>query len=625
MDCQRGQQLHQFLARHQLSMAGTTPRMLDDHVFMVSVSATPFAEESVMAHGDSLPKAMVRLRVDASYYGPAEYARDGLLKEMFSVETEEKQALFRREVYEAWSKQKYVLVRLRESAVQGRQLRRTLHREERKNDDDEREEEEKEEPVTKAEAIYELLNRIVSETPGARILHFTSKYINAGQEIVTTEEEADEFFRTYGRTIPSLDVAPSCPTVVLLDGRLRCGKRLMKKHIGLAVDTAVSSSTDVILQGLLGRMCGYLGSGDGNVPLNLEDRTRIYTTETLFRQDSGATVPLSDLERFQAVQSGDGVWGMDAEDMPLVTPRFANHLLRSDIERVMKKRNTGETVYQCAPIQFVLPTEVVEQMDANIKDSDLARVCEEFFLCLLEELVDVNEDMTPLQREEIRSWMERGQECHIRRFHNGSNQNMYRHMVRAYQARMAMSKERVNDGHPVTFCVVLGGAGEEPGMLADPPGTVYVSMYTRAEGYTRIIPLSSRIPYHDKKTHFMVHTPSDGDGIVVPGVVEERVEPIVGMSSYGFTPEIQWSPATLEIQLDFFLRLAKCGIGHFEHVWHGIQGKKGIPLSEEAYGENLALLRIMLQRLEVVHGVRVRYGRAGCRTADTIYLKWIGW
>lgn len=55
----------------------------------------------------------------------------------------------------------------------------------------------------------------------------------------------------------SLNIAPERDTLIVLKGMLRMGKRLDKSHISFAMEMSKSSSSDVVLQGLLGRMCGY--------------------------------------------------------------------------------------------------------------------------------------------------------------------------------------------------------------------------------------------------------------------------------------------------------------------------------------------------------------------------------
>jgi hypothetical protein len=50
---------------------------------------------------------------------------------------------------------------------------------------------------------------------------------------------------------------PARKTVVLVKGKLRMGKVLCKDHIRCVIETSSSSKTDTLLQGLLGRCCGY--------------------------------------------------------------------------------------------------------------------------------------------------------------------------------------------------------------------------------------------------------------------------------------------------------------------------------------------------------------------------------
>lgn len=51
--------------------------------------------------------------------------------------------------------------------------------------------------------------------------------------------------------------APEKDTVILLRGMCRMGKNLEKSHVLFVMETAKSANTDTILQGLLGRVCGY--------------------------------------------------------------------------------------------------------------------------------------------------------------------------------------------------------------------------------------------------------------------------------------------------------------------------------------------------------------------------------
>lgn len=58
-------------------------------------------------------------------------------------------------------------------------------------------------------------------------------------------------------TLDCLNHEPTRNTLILVKDHCRMGQQLPKQNISFVIETAVSSRTDVLLQGLLGRMCGY--------------------------------------------------------------------------------------------------------------------------------------------------------------------------------------------------------------------------------------------------------------------------------------------------------------------------------------------------------------------------------
>ena len=73
----------------------------------------------------------------------------------------------------------------------------------------------------------------------------------------------------------ALSVRPDTPTVVHIKQMVRMGKVLPKKWIGFVFETSAKrgSNTDTLLQGLVGRMCGYDFGGN--------EQIKIYVPETL--------------------------------------------------------------------------------------------------------------------------------------------------------------------------------------------------------------------------------------------------------------------------------------------------------------------------------------------------------
>lgn len=59
----------------------------------------------------------------------------------------------------------------------------------------------------------------------------------------------------------SLNSPPLKTTIVHICGRLRMGQVLPKKHVAMVYEQSADPKADTILQGLLGRMCGYITGG----------------------------------------------------------------------------------------------------------------------------------------------------------------------------------------------------------------------------------------------------------------------------------------------------------------------------------------------------------------------------
>jgi hypothetical protein len=55
----------------------------------------------------------------------------------------------------------------------------------------------------------------------------------------------------------NMDKQPEQDTVILIRGKCRMGKNLEKSHVLFVFETVSNSNTDTVLQGLLGRVCGY--------------------------------------------------------------------------------------------------------------------------------------------------------------------------------------------------------------------------------------------------------------------------------------------------------------------------------------------------------------------------------
>jgi hypothetical protein len=126
---------------------------------------------------------------------------------------------------------------------------------------------------------------------------------------------------------PWLGVAPLRTTVILLKDRLRAGKVVPKDHIGFVWEDSASSKTDVLVQALLGRMCGYYGASTY--------KPMIYLPKAALEEHEDKVIKASELQR--------------AISHDMIPHNFAH----SSSGALHKAPTHG--LVQCVPIKFHLP------------------------------------------------------------------------------------------------------------------------------------------------------------------------------------------------------------------------------------------------------------------------------
>lgn len=190
-----------FLKDCEISGCGYQDNLEEQQSYMLSVSATPFSEISDNKH-ENQTKSIVNLEVNNNYHGLKKMIEKGLIKSYYYNDWKEHLA----QTLNHYKRQepKYALIRLRE-------------------------------------------NRVVSGDELIRIIS------NAGWNYKTFDSSKDSDLRD----TTGLKSQPRTHTVVILKGKCRMGKVVPKQFIAFCMETSKKSNTDVILQGLLGRMCGY--------------------------------------------------------------------------------------------------------------------------------------------------------------------------------------------------------------------------------------------------------------------------------------------------------------------------------------------------------------------------------
>jgi hypothetical protein len=195
-----------FLRRVGISADGDSAYLHAKNNFVLSVSATPFSEESDNIHKKQ-NKGVVYLK-PGNNYNSIKMIRDcKRLKTFTSVDTGLTTAL-----NTPHTSPKYALVRIS-----------------KKNE-----------------------NKVVS------IINACGWAFVVFDSLEKSDEDANRAIEVW----KNMGTAPVRDTVILIRQKCRMGKNLNKQHVLFVMETAKSSNTDTVLQSLLGRVCGYSVGSD---------------------------------------------------------------------------------------------------------------------------------------------------------------------------------------------------------------------------------------------------------------------------------------------------------------------------------------------------------------------------
>jgi hypothetical protein len=242
-EAHHAQSVHQcpdkFLHKVGISADGDHGFLARKGNFVVSISATPFSEISDFVHHDQ-SKELVYMRPGIRYNSVKNIMEFGRLRSFKNVDTGLREALSL-----PHSSPKYGLVRITN----------------------------KNEETVKA----------IIRACGWKYVFYDSKvYDQKNTTDAAAKDEGDKVWKGM-KSEPTEDI------IILLRNKCRMGKNLEKEHVLFVMETCKSSNTDTILQGLLGRVCGY---SDGS------DRVIVFLHRKIV--DSG------ELERYIELTDGDG-------------------------------------------------------------------------------------------------------------------------------------------------------------------------------------------------------------------------------------------------------------------------------------------------------------------------------
>lgn len=466
LDQTQKQELDQFLAKHGLSMDGNPATLVEKNAYIVSVDATPYSELAALQHKESYPKHIEVLEPGHGYFGMADYFYGGFVHPTYDVCVKSRE--FTDMVRSAGNK--YAIMRLSTGKTADRLEAGAI-------------------------AAYRSL--------GGRVLYHTA--------------EKEEIL------ISALAEPPERPTLVIVCGRLRAGKVVPKKHISFVWEGATTSKTDSLVQGLLGRMCGY------DVP---EVRPLVFLPQSSLKRNDTKVIKASEIER--AIMASHAI-----------LPTKATNLKKA---HVASAAANGKT--ECPPLRLEWDagdgdwafTENYE--DRYSRGDDLLEIKKRCYE-LLEKNLSLIRDSPNFSVEQKSEILERivpagATQVHLRNMREISQLNYFKRVREGYEAGTASGSS--GDCNPLNFIVTYHGYRAPHANRRH----VYVVFYTDARCSASpgilAVDLKSRVAPTNKKSVFSIH--------------DSTVDvPLVAGGAVGFDESRIQTPALLEQSLRDYLTL----------------------------------------------------------------------
>ncbi len=470
------QELSKFLAKYRITMDGNSATLDANNTYIMSVDATPYSEVAAIRHEET-PYAKIQqvLIPGTGYVGNVHHYYAGRIIPSFSLATHEGRERFVTQMHSRMNM--YALMRLNTSRVN---------------------------------TETEIHLRDLATLHGWDVLLYTSV---ARDIAITRKEQAELNAATPYRVIPCLEDEPTCPTIVIVRGCLRAGKVIPKYYVNFVWEGAKSSKTDAVIQGLLGRMCGYRNAdGEHNIKKFRTDYTPlIFVPESFLARNEKKVIKLSELQR--------------ALFSPELTPMKATCLSRGTVPNAA---SNGKTL--CPPIRLNWPDVRRDDRDPdwvpwNNPDADTA-VLKSECMRLLEQpeslaFISNHPKMTEAQKSEILATIaiHRDADVHIRRGEGVRQENYYKNLIYAHKTHTCTT-EHVADTPPITFFISFSGFSG----LRQPHAHVrhlYVVFYTNASTGLDVyesVNLAARHPKTTKSCMYRLNAVG-AEAIVAGGVI----------------------------------------------------------------------------------------------------------
>lgn len=550
LDQGHNQQLGQFLDRHGLSMDGNPGPLETNDTFIVSVDATPYSEIAALSHKESYQKHVEVLEVGSSYFGLAEYKYRGLINPTYDLSRPEASTAFTEMCRSKGPK--YGLMRFSSSKASQEQL-----------------------------------------------VLACAAYLRIGGQVFFFTAEKEEI------SIASMITAPTVPTLIIIRGRLRAGKVVPKQHVSFVWEDAESSKTDSLLQGLLGRMCGYpfsdtnpYGYGD-TMPL-------IFVPKSAMARHEDKVVKASEIER--AIM-----------DYPLAIPTKGTNLKK---DRIATRPANGKT--ECPPLRLTWDAEdddwsFTDRFEDKFRHGtdrlDIGRRCLEMLSKNLN-LIRDSPNYSADQKQEILEQITHADltaphSFALRHLEGESQSKWFKKLLTAHENGTAAG-EPIDECRPLNFVVTYHGYRAPHANKRHLYVVFYTDATVGASPSMMAVDLKSRIPRTNGKSIFSIHAQQVDRPLVAGGVV-------------GIDETKIRTPILLETALREYLRLYKESTLTVARCIQSNQGR--FTLSRGAFhyvGPKQNDVEVMCARLGREFGVKMKiiYARS---SNDSFNIKKIEW
>jgi hypothetical protein len=411
------------------------------------------------------------------------------------------------------------------------------------------------------------------------------EYTQDKDEIAITKAEQREA-AAEGKAIPCMEDAPEKTTVILIKGRLRAGKVVPKAHVGFVWENARTAKTDSIVQGLLGRMCGYLLK-DGETDCYKVGAVKplIFLPAAVLEKKMDTVIPLSELERHVA---------RDAVILPKCgtnltkgrTTSAADHGRTQVPIMLLPRELFGEDVEHFEPTPGVkINADQLKTMSHEVFRANLDTILDSYSDLLTDEqMEEIIENVTTMDADDVFYRLLDG-----KKHHSGDPNSYYKHLRTAHASRSVPSEHLENSPY-ITYSIVINPKGE----TGTRPGDVYVVMYTDAENpdFAAAKP-TDKVAEENGKSLFSMRVREDA----------------VSASAATLDSNATRSPADLIAAISEYIEMDRSGVYvHLEKAVVSVHDKFVFDKTVFAHSgsKNTALEKVVKPALESKYGIRIK-------------------